>query len=242
MTRSSRFCSVIISLTLSAAACSSPLDPRRGGGGTDATAGAAGGGTPDGAGATGGTGDAPGGTGGATGGSGGTQCPPVVLEIGERATIPAEHRPAAIACAASNAPPTDGGTISCTTDADCGSDGGPWGSTTCLRGVCSFDHCLTDDDCGPNAACACSSNSYGGNFAYHANICVPANCRIDADCGPAGFCSPSRGYCGTFQGFYCHQPTDSCFDPAYDCDSCSNSCVYSPQAATFVCGRVFCAG
>jgi hypothetical protein len=101
---------------------------------------------------------------------------------------------------------------------------------------------LTDADCSGGQVCACSSDYYGGNTAYHPNLCVPANCHVDADCGPAGYCSPTAGYCGIYEGFYCHKAADTCIDAASDCGACGNACVYSPQAAAFVCGRAICAG
>jgi hypothetical protein len=72
---------------------------------------------------------------------------------------------------------------------------------------------------------------------------VPANCRLDSDCGAGGYCSPSRGTCGTFQGFYCHTPADSCVDPTVDCAGCGqNACTYSPATAAFACGSSVCLG
>jgi hypothetical protein len=160
--------------------------------------------------------------------------------------VPAEHRAAAMACAPSTRSPAipDAGLVSCTTSADCTGDGGQSALfATCLHGTCSFDQCLVDADCGAAEVCACSSDYYGGNGAYHANVCVPGNCHVDADCGAGGYCSPSRGHCGSFQGFYCHTPSDRCVDPARDCDpGCANACVYAPTTGAFVCGISACAG
>lgn len=162
------------------------------------------------------------------------------------AEVPSEHRPVAIACApSSRSPPApDGGLRSCTTSADCAADGGVEALfATCLHGQCSFDQCLTDADCGPKEVCGCASDYYGGNIAYHANICIPGNCRVDSDCGAGGFCSPSRGYCGSYQGFYCHTPHDTCIDATKDCGPCgASSCTYAPTSGTFVCGGGRCAG
>jgi hypothetical protein len=181
------------------------------------------------------------GTGGTTGTGGTGGCAPA--RVSSSSAVPPEHRATAKTCSPSNAPPSDGGTISCATDADCTPDGGlPWGYNTCLHGVCSFDQCLTDADCG-SGVCGCSSDYYGGNAAYHPNVCVSGNCRVDADCGGAGgYCSPSRGYCGAFQGFYCHGPSDSCVDSTSDCAACGNACVYAPTVGAFVCGMAICAG
>jgi hypothetical protein len=158
--------------------------------------------------------------------------------------VPHEHRAVATACNPSSQPPVpDGGAPACTTDSDCATDGGFTFYNTCVHGVCAFDQCLTDADC-PSGVCACSSNYYGGNALYHPNLCVPSNCHVDSDCGAGGYCSPSRGYCGVFEGFYCHQPADTCVDPTADCASCSgtNACVYTPEVGRFVCGLAICAG
>ena len=136
----------------------------------------------------------------------------------------------------------DGGIPSCTADSDCTAvSSGLY--RYCVQGQCAFDQCLTDSDCGATGVCACSSDYYGGNAAYHPNFCVPANCRLDSDCGPGGYCSPSRGTCGTFQGFYCHTAADSCVDPTTDCASCNyNACTYSPAVGAFTCGSSVCGG
>ncbi len=111
-----------------------------------------------------------------------------------RHEVPAEHRATAAACARSRNPLADGGFASCSSNADCASDGSTAAFSTCLHGSCTFDHCLTDADCGSNEVCACSSDYYGGNAAFHGNVCVPGNCHVDSDCGAGGYCSPSRGY------------------------------------------------
>ena len=159
--------------------------------------------------------------------------------------VPSEHRASATACAPTqNQPPRpDGGVASCTTSADCATDASYTFYSNCLHGQCSFDACLTDTDCGPSSVCACSTDYYGGNAAYHPNVCVPANCHADSDCGAGGYCSPSRGYCGSFQGFYCHTPADTCIDATSDCQTCGeNACIYSPAIGAFTCGASICAG
>jgi hypothetical protein len=159
------------------------------------------------------------------------------------AEAPTTHRPTAVACSASarSPAPPDGGTPACTTTADCASDAGSL-FTTCLHGRCSFDQCLTDADCGTSDVCACASDYYGGNVAYHPNVCVPGNCRVDGDCGPGGYCSASHGYCGSFQGFYCHSKADTCVDETKDCTGCGNACVYTPTVGAFTCATNICAG
>jgi hypothetical protein len=175
-------------------------------------------------------------------------CPPPALPVcsGDPRgghEVPTEHRPVAVACAPSSRSPAapDGGAPSCTTDADCANDAGSL-FTTCLHGRCSFDHCLSDDDCGGNGVCSCANSYYGGNASYHANVCVPSGCHVDSDCGPNGFCSPSVGTCGYVTGYQCHGPADSCVDAAKDCVGCGNSCVYSPEAGGFGCGSSLCNG
>jgi hypothetical protein len=136
----------------------------------------------------------------------------------------------------------DGGGQACSSDADCATPDGSFSYFAhCLRGQCAADGCLADSDCATNQVCACSAQYYGGNACFHPNTCVPADCHVDADCGPGGFCTPSVGYCGTFEAYYCHRPTDPCRDPTVDC-SCSvgtlpAACVYSPVSATWVCGQ-----
>jgi hypothetical protein len=227
-------------VALVAVGCGGSLTPGSGSGGSTGTGGGGGdaGGPPTG-GTTGAAGDIAVGTGGAAGAPAGCTVP----KSGE---VPSEHRATAPACNPSSPPPIpDGGVPSCTTDADCAS------STSypsayyryCAHGQCVFDQCLTDADCGSTGVCACSSDYYGGNISHHPNFCVPANCRLDSDCGPGGYCSPSRGTCGTFQGFYCHTAADSCVDSTADCASCGlNACLYSPAVAAFACGTVFCNG
>lgn len=193
-------------------------------------------GSPGGAGTTGNGGSAATGTGGAGGAM-------AVCKQPYSGEVPSEHCTTAPACQRSNQPPVpDGGIPSCTTDSDCTANPNSL-FRFCFRGQCSLDQCLTDAECGSTGVCACSSDYYGGNAAYHPNFCVPANCRIDSDCGLGGYCSPSRGRCGTFEGFYCHTSTDSCVDSTADCSSCSlDACVYSPAVAAFTCGSVFCNG
>jgi hypothetical protein len=211
--------------------------PASGTGGTQGAAGTPGNGGSLALGGMSGTGgvNGPGGAGGAL----------VVCTPPSSGEVPSEHRATASACAASAPPPLPDGGIptSCTTDTDCTTGDRTDFYRTCFKGQCSYDGCLTDADCGSTGVCACSSDYYGGNLGYHPNFCVPANCRIDSDCGAGGYCSPSRGTCGTFQGFYCHTPADSCIDATKDCATCGqNDCLYSPATASFSCGASVCLG
>jgi hypothetical protein len=154
--------------------------------------------------------------------------------------VPSEHRAAATACLP-NMPPTGAIAASCSTDADCAGDG-PTLLLFCVGGRCSFDACLTDSDCSNGGVCGCSTDYYGGNAAFHPNVCVPSDCHVDSDCGPNGYCSPSRSYCGSFTGFYCHTSGDTCVDSTTDCTGCGNACVYTPTVGHFVCGSNVCNG
>jgi hypothetical protein len=230
-------------VALGAFACGSSLTPP--GTGTGGTTGMGGGTGAGGSAGAGGdiaiTGD--GGAGGtAPGGAGGSPAGCTPPAAGE---VPTEHRATAAACSPSTrAPaPPDGGAQSCTLSADCAAAGNAF-YTNCLHGQCSFDVCLTDADCGTNAVCVCASDYYGGNAAFHPNVCVQASCRVDSDCGAGGYCSPTHASCGTFTGFYCHGPADTCVDATKDCGSCQKSaCIYSPAIGAFTCGASsVCAG
>lgn len=168
--------------------------------------------------------------------------------IAQAGEVPSEHRAVATACAPSTRSPAvpDAGLLSCTTSADCAGDAAPVTLfATCLHGQCSFDRCLADSDCDANEVCVCANDYYGGNAAYHPNVCVPANCHVDSDCGADGFCSPSRGTCGSYNGYYCHTAHDTCVDPTRDCADCGGAgatCVYTPTTGAFVCGAGACGG
>jgi hypothetical protein len=165
--------------------------------------------------------------------------------------VPQEHRAAAVACGrsspsgrtassgapASSAPYTGS---ACSSDRECtgnGSDPTPY----CRGNQCGIDECLVDADCASGTVCVCGSDAGWGTL-FLRNVCVAASCRIDADCGPNGYCSPSRGYCGSVNGFNCHTPQDTCIDPAKDCGCGGNACVYAPTVGHFVCGSSVCMG
>ena len=247
MTAFNRYVLLLVAAAGLGACDSRSLDPNRGDGGPGGSGGTGIGGT-----GVGGTGV--GGTGIGGTGIGGTGIDPVDAATDAcpgtggaitRATIPTEHRATAAACSPSTrAPaPPDAGLMSCTSHGDCATDGSLTYFSSCLHGVCSFDQCLSDSDCGATDVCACANDYYGGNTAYHANVCVHATCRVDADCGAGGYCSPSHGHCGTFEGFYCHGPSDTCVDSTVDCAGCGkNACVYAPTVGAFVCGINVCGG
>ena len=140
---------------------------------------------------------------------------------------PADHRAAATSCAPTPYPvQSDAGTTTCATDADCQTSGS---SSHCVAGQCSFDECLVDADCANGGICGCSTDYYGGNAAYHPNVCVPADCHVDSDCGSGGVCAPSFGLCGSFDSFHCA--------PA-SAGACSgnDACNFSPEVGHFTCG------
>jgi hypothetical protein len=121
------------------------------------------------------------------------------------------------------------------------------------RFECSYDHCLSDADCGGHA-CGCRGGafSYGAPYSRSAtlgeNTCFSGNCRVDGDCGPNGYCSPSTYVCGTAWGyhdFYCHTASDECIDDS-DCDSFDGGpfaptgpayCAYDEVRAHWSCNR-----
>jgi hypothetical protein len=161
---------------------------------------------------------------------------PHVPQPGE---MPPQHRITASACPPTAYPGVDAGGGACKADTDCTSAVG--GVEHCLHGQCGFDQCLTDPDCGTSSVCVCAAAFYGGN-ALHGNVCVPGNCHVDSDCGAGGFCIPSQGYCGAFQGYYCHTLADTCVDPKLDCPGPNDSCVYDQTVGHFTCALVTCAG
>jgi hypothetical protein len=147
---------------------------------------------------------------------------------GGAACAPASHRATASACAATQIPAlADAGPpSSCATDADCATAGSEY--THCLSGTCSFDECLSDADCANGGVCGCSTEYYGGNAAYHPNVCVSASCHVDSDCGSGGVCAPTLGTCGSLDSFHC----GSASAPACGTDS---ACGYSDEVGRFTC-------
>jgi len=151
------------------------------------------------------------------------------------------------------APPLpDGGATSCASNADCGGDAGSQ-FPSCLSGQCSFDACLTDSDCPSHHVCACSSDYYGGNGEYHANVCVPSNCQVDSDCGATGYCSPTvDASCGSRSGvvgYYCHGADDDCTNDS-DCSGANDGgptqgpgyCAWQPTVGKWACSYGVCSG
>ena len=101
---------------------------------------------------------------------------------------------------------------------------------------CSYDTCLSDDDCGARpATCLCEGQWFVYSHQSPGNTCRSGNCRDDSDC-PGTICSPSVGFAATFYGYvgyYCHTPQDQCHCDA-DCGG-QLSCAYNPEIAAWAC-------
>jgi hypothetical protein len=135
--------------------------------------------------------------------------------------------------------------FTCTQDSNCsqGANGRCGQASIGPRHLsCSYDECLSDEDCVAGAACECRAEASDS----WANSCLSAgNCRVDADCGDGAYCSPSQinSFCSCLSpalcdppdraiscgdacghGYFCHTATDTCIDDT-DCDS-GNSCNY----------------
>jgi hypothetical protein len=133
-------------------------------------------------------------------------------------------------------PPSDGG---CNVDTDCvgGTNGRCVSDEPFILncGVCSYDVCFTDSDCNGAGPCDCHSGFRG------ANVCSPGSCRVDADCGVGGYCSPSLPSCPGYpdiqgkSGFFCHKPTDECFDDSDCSQSRTNICRYDGTTSAWRC-------
>ena len=162
--------------------------------------------------------------------------------------LPVNHRAHASACSAKPI----GYTAACTSDADCGGDGGsPIGgllsASHCLHGQCSTDACFTDSDCPNSDVCSCSPDTrgYGGSSV---NSCIHGNCRTDADCATGSYCSPSdadpSGPFYGIQGYYCHTCADLCTDDNECSNACfgTNWCAYDPTVGHWSCGTGCAAG
>jgi hypothetical protein len=153
---------------------------------------------------------------------------------GDAGRIPA-HRASAVGCPCERPPsdPCEGVFRLCTDDSQCKAarNGrcigfvGPWDC------ACSYDACLTDDDCGPGGVCLCDGRG---------NHCVQAKCSTDADCGPGSLCKPptwifdcSYGS-GVFLGYACTTPNDACIDDR----DCAGGCVFVPGEGRWACRQV----
>jgi hypothetical protein len=153
-----------------------------------------------------------------------------IVDQGTSPRVPRLHRAAPDACSmnrpAGNAVEATDAGDACRADSDCRDGingrcfavGGP--RDAAVRNVCSYDQCLSDDDCS-GRACGCRESAFrvGAPSSLDENRCFGGDCRVDADCGQQGYCSPSTSLCGTSWGAYelrCHTPGDECVDDA-DC-------------------------
>jgi hypothetical protein len=129
----------------------------------------------------------------------------------------------------------------CTSDADC-TGLQLWPATgRCIpfggQMLCSYDTCLSDDDCGARpATCLCQGQWHVYSHASPGNACLSGNCRDDSDC-PGTVCAPSVGFGGAFYGYvgyYCQTPQDQCRCDS-DCSSPLPSCAYNPEIGAWAC-------
>ena len=167
---------------------------------------------------------------------------------GVRSSVATNHRPEKVACPQERGPGKASVIKDCSQDSDCtdGTNGrcispnimGPLGGSSC-----SYDRCLSDEDCSANEPCKCRESA----ALNTPNFCVVgSNCRIDSDCGAAGFCSPSLFYIdsaiygtstsgsgsATF-GYFCHTSEDRCMNDS-DCENAA------PCAPGNGCGSIAC--
>src|SRR5207248_1904478 len=143
----------------------------------------------------------------------------------------AVHRAPPGACAQSVASTMQ----SCTSDADCGGVAMYPATGRCIpfngQMLCSYDTCLSDDDCGASpAVCLCEGQWHVWSAVSPGNACRSGNCRTDNDC-PGTACSPSVGFGAAFYGYvgyFCQTPEDQCRCDS-DCASPTGSCAYNPE-------------
>jgi hypothetical protein len=132
-------------------------------------------------------------------------------------------------------------TQTCQTDADCAGINGFVIAGHCLafggQMQCSYDTCVSDDDCGARpATCLCQGQWHVYAGASPGNACRSGNCRDDSDC-LGTLCSPSVSFGASFSGYagyYCHTAQDQCHCDA-DCASPLPSCAYNPEIAAWAC-------
>jgi hypothetical protein len=160
--------------------------------------------------------------------------PPADGDGGDAGRTPA-HRAVSVACPCERPPsdPCEGTFRLCTNDSQC--KGGPNGRCIGFVGpwdcACSYDACLTDDDCGPGGVCLCDGRG---------NHCVRAKCSTDADCGQGSLCKPPTWIfdCGygadVFLGYACTTPNDTCIDDS----DCAGGCVFVPGEGRWACRQI----
>lgn len=145
------------------------------------------------------------------------------------------------------APLADAG---CNVDSDCsaGKNGRCFignGLTSVARLQCSYDECLTDDDCGAGKVCQCQ-NRGPPEQGFTGHVCVVAGCKTNGDCGGA-CCAFSNGFCGSGvqSGYFCRTARDECVTDG-DCVAAGQQspndgfCAWSPASMRWVCSKGFC--
>ena len=181
------------------------------------------------------SGDSGGTGGGGTTGSGGTGVSGSGGAAGSSCAV--MHRATPVACPQSVASSMQ----ACTSDADCVGVAGYAATGRCIpfngQTLCSYDDCVSDDDCGASpAVCLCEGQWSVYSKVSPGNACRSGNCRTDSDC-PGTACSPSVGFGAAFygyNGYYCHTPQDQCQCDS-DCASPLPSCAYNPEIGAWAC-------
>jgi hypothetical protein len=109
--------------------------------------------------------------------------------------------------------------------------------------ICSYDECLTDDDCHKahpsmkHPICQCRPDA----TSLAVNTCIDGGCAVDADCPAPGYCSPlpDQG-CGV-TSYQCRTLTDQCVEDS-DCTAGGQKgyCTGSPQVGGWSCSYAGC--
>lgn len=177
--------------------------------------------------------------------------------IDSATNVPADHRAQSVTCAPTpvgNEPTIfdaglpEGTRFDCRTNEDCTAHAGGRCIFTSMQEAdapnpdlgtrCFYDECAVDTDCPANSVCQCGS---GGAAA---NTCSPVgDCRTDSDC-VGGYCSPSKDYCATFNGYFCHSASDQC-NTDQDCENSGEGlgakCIVDTKSGQWSCEQIGCA-
>ena len=128
------------------------------------------------------------------------------------------------------------GQVNCLSDSDCseGLNGRCVSDPAGYELFCSYDECLTDEDCDASAVCAC-----GGDVER--NDCVPSTCTVDADCGVGALCVQDTFACHS-GGYHCMRPDAECIrdedcpdDDGSDDSQSSGDCSYNTGDGLWEC-------
>jgi hypothetical protein len=135
-------------------------------------------------------------------------------------------------------PHTTGG--ECASDADCKS--GTEGRCSFLgqgrfppANRCTYDACISDQQCGAGKLCMCNAGFDGRN------VCIPSNCHDDTDCAAGAKCALSSSGVGDNPTFdvsshYCKTGDDKCADDKA-CDK-GEVCAFDPKRSRWQCMTV----